>query len=162
MNTHIHTHIHTLLPRYHVQIDVLQQLGAKLETNLQQQEQQLATTARTEAAKRRATLVKLNRDFRRVEAVYKNMVLDTKRARAVRAQNKLQQNAMAREQQQEDTSQPDQQMQLELQLQQEVSVSVLCQWNVVLCVLSEFSIVVYAQPLILSSSETQRRNHARA
>jgi hypothetical protein len=115
----------------------LQQLGAKLETNLKLQETQLAQVPRTEAAKRRATLVKLNRDYRRVEAVYKNMVLDTKRRKAQRAQSQLQHNATARSStaaansnsgygttaNQQEMSQEEQRMQLELQLQTDVSSS---------------------------------------
>ena len=106
--------------RYNAQVDVLQQLGGKLETSLRQQETQLNQTPRTEAAKRRATLIKLNRDFRRIEGVFKNMVLDTKRQKTlVPDQQKRQYHhdiGAGVEQTEEE-----QRMQLELQLQQDVS-----------------------------------------
>jgi hypothetical protein len=63
-------------------VDVLKQLGDKLETHLALQEQQLTSLPRTEAAKQRATHIKLVRDFRRVESTFKNIVLETKRNKA--------------------------------------------------------------------------------
>ena len=116
--------LRTFIHRYSVQVDVLQQLGGKLETSLRQQETQLNLTPRTEAAKRRATLIKLNRDFRRIEGVFKNMVLDTKRQKAlVPDQQKRQQphDVGAGGEQTEE----EQRMQLELQLQQDVSSSLV-------------------------------------
>ena len=106
--------------RYSVQVEVLKELGGKLEANLQLQETQLNQTPRTEAAKRRATLIKLNRDFRRVEAVFKNLVLDTRRQNVPlkdRKQNHYQPDSGAGT----DISEEEQRMQLELQLQQDVS-----------------------------------------
>lgn len=106
--------------RYSVQVDVLKQLGGKLESNLKLQETQLNQTPRTEAAKRRATLIKLNRDFRRVEAVFKNLMLDTRRQNVPlkdRKQNHYQPDSGAGA----DISEEEQRMQLELQLQQDVS-----------------------------------------
>jgi len=106
------------LVRYDVQADVLLQLGDKLETNLQAQEMQLEQMPREQAAKRRATLVKLNRDFRKIEAVYKNLVLDARRKRAYQAQHK---QPIAHNVPMSDMSQEEQRIQLELQLQQDVS-----------------------------------------
>ena len=114
--------------RYGVQIDVLKQLGGKLETNLKLQETQLNQTPRTEAAKRRATLIKLNRDFRRVEAVFKNLVLDSRRQNVplkAKKQNHYQPDSGAGG----EISEEEQRMQLELQLQQDVSVNSLCGIN---------------------------------
>lgn len=68
--------------RYRVQVDVLKQLGDKLERQLQVQESQLESLPRTEASKKRATHIKLAKDFRRVEATFKNVQLETRRKRA--------------------------------------------------------------------------------
>jgi hypothetical protein len=65
-----------------VQVDVLKQLGDKLERQLQVQESQLESLPRTEASKKRATHIKLAKDFRRVEATFKNVQLETRRKRA--------------------------------------------------------------------------------
>ncbi|KAI2491187.1 hypothetical protein MHU86_23382 [Fragilaria crotonensis] len=108
-----------LQTQYSVQVDVLKQLGGKLESNLKLQETQLNQTPRTEAAKRRATLIKLNRDFRRVEAVFKNLMLDTRRQNVPlkdRQQNHYQPDSGAGA----DISEEEQRMQLELQLQQDL------------------------------------------
>jgi hypothetical protein len=98
----------------------LQQLGGKLESNLKLQETQLNQTPRTEAAKRRATLIKLNRDFRRVEGAFKNLVLDTRHQNVPfkdRKQNHYHPDSGGGA----DVSEEEQRMQLELQLQQDVS-----------------------------------------
>lgn len=68
--------------RYRAQVDVLKQLGDKLERQLQVQESQLESLPRTEASKKRATHIKLAKDFRRVEATFKNVQLETRRKRA--------------------------------------------------------------------------------
>ena len=111
----------------------MQQLGGKLETNLKLQETQLNSTKREEASKRRATLIKLTRDFRSVEVVYKNLVLDTRRRKARIYEQKQQQYNVSSSNNTENNNnstggpemqgQADQGMQLELQLQQEVSLS---------------------------------------
>ena len=110
--------------RYGVQVDVLQQLGGKLETSLRQQETQLNQTPRTEAAKRRATLIKLNRDFRRIEGVFKNMVLDTRNQKS-RAPDPPKQQYQHDGGAGGEYTEEEQRMQLELQLQQDVSCSVV-------------------------------------
>lgn len=71
-----------MLYRYKVQVDVLKQLGEKLDRQLKLQESQLESLPRNEAAKKRATHIKLSRDFRRVEATFKNVQLETRRKRA--------------------------------------------------------------------------------
>jgi hypothetical protein len=96
---------------------VLKQLGEKLETHLALQEQQLQALPRTEAAKQRATHIKLVKDFRRVESTFKNIVLETRRNRArlgEQAKTAFAQDIVK-------TSDEEDQMQLELHLQQEVS-----------------------------------------
>lgn len=65
-----------------MQVDVLKQLGDKLERQLQVQESQLESLPRTEASKKRATHIKLAKDFRRVEANFKTLQLETRRKRA--------------------------------------------------------------------------------
>ena len=119
-----------------MQVDVLKQLGGKLEANLKLQESQLDQIPRTDGAKRRATLLKLNRDFRRVEGVFKNLVLDSKRQHAPpkdRKHSHYYERGAER-----DLSEEEQRMQLELQLQQDVSegMSDLCphkQFRVMCC-----------------------------
>mmetsp|Transcript_24681 Transcript_24681/g.36236 ORF Transcript_24681/g.36236 Transcript_24681/m.36236 type:complete len:260 (+) Transcript_24681:37-816(+) len=71
-----------LQTQYEVQLDVLNQLGEKLEIQLKEQERQLESLPRTEAAKKRATFVKLSRDFRRVENTFKTIKLETRERRA--------------------------------------------------------------------------------
>lgn len=63
-------------------MDVLKQLGDKLQTQLQLQEQQLESLPRTEAAKKRATHIKLQRDFSRISQQCKTLQLETRRKRA--------------------------------------------------------------------------------
>mmetsp|Transcript_31273 Transcript_31273/g.51619 ORF Transcript_31273/g.51619 Transcript_31273/m.51619 type:complete len:280 (+) Transcript_31273:133-972(+) len=123
--------------QYDAQVDVLQQLGSKLETTLRLQDTQHQSSNnnsnsnnRTDAAKRRATVVKLNRDFRRVEASSKNMILEAKQRRSnitqQRKSNQQQQAAAARTTTTgsnfgtattDEMTQEEQKMQLELQLQ---------------------------------------------
>jgi hypothetical protein len=103
--------------RFNTQVDVLKQLGDKLETQLELQEQQLQALPRTEAAKRRATHMKLVRDFRRVEATFKNIVLETRRNRARFGE----QANLSRTEDVVKTADNDDRMQFELQLQQEVN-----------------------------------------
>lgn len=96
---------------------MLKQLGDKLETYLALQEQRLQALPRTEAAKQRATHIKLVKDFRRVESTFKNIVLETRRNRArlgEQAKTALVEDIVK-------TSDEEDQMQLELHLQQEVS-----------------------------------------
>lgn len=67
--------------QYNVQVDVIRQLGEKIEKQLQVQEINMQSLTRTEAARSRATHVKLTRDFRRVETTFKNMQLEARRKR---------------------------------------------------------------------------------
>jgi len=67
--------------RFKVQIDVIHQLGNKIETKLQQQEQTLQSMPRIEASKNRATHIKLTRDYHWVETKFKNMHLEAKQIR---------------------------------------------------------------------------------
>ena len=65
-----------------MQIDVIRQLGTKIESQLQEQEQKMHSMSRTEAAKCRATHIKLTRDYRWVETKFKNSQLEAKQKRA--------------------------------------------------------------------------------
>jgi len=69
--------------RYKLQVDVVNQLGQRIEQQLQAQESAMSTMSRTEASRSRATHVKLTRDFRRVEATFKNLQLEVRRKKAV-------------------------------------------------------------------------------
>lgn len=106
---------------------MLQQLGDKLDTQLELQEQQLQALPRTEAAKRRATHMKLVRDFRRVESTFKNIVLETRRnqARFGEHANRSRTEDIVK------TADDDDRMQYELQMQQEVNHSPLMCANLV-------------------------------
>ena len=67
--------------RYNLQLDVINQLGQRIEKQLKQHESRLTTLPRTEASSLRTTHVKLTRDYRLVEQQYKNVQLDVKRKR---------------------------------------------------------------------------------
>jgi len=69
--------------QYKLQVDVVNQLGQRIEQQLQAQESAMSTMSRTEASRSRATHVKLTRDFRRVEATFKNLQLEVRRKKAV-------------------------------------------------------------------------------
>ena len=99
-------------------------LGEKLTKQLQTQEKQLASLPRSEAARRRATHVKLTRDFHRVEQTFKNVQLDTKRKRARLAEERSRMDKETLAAQTETTEEEA----LQLQLQQDVStmLGVLC------------------------------------
>ena len=76
-------HPSTKHKRYNLQIDVINQLGQRIETHLRQHEQRLTTLPRTEASSLRTTHVKLSRDYRLVEQQFKNVQLDVKRKRSL-------------------------------------------------------------------------------
>ena len=78
----IYINIYIYFFRYKVQVDVLKQLGSKIEKQLQAQEAKMNSMPRTEAARVRATHIKLSRDFRRVETTFKTIQLEAKRKRA--------------------------------------------------------------------------------
>jgi hypothetical protein len=69
--------------RYNLQLDVIRQLGTRIEKQLQSQESRLSTLPRTEAAQSRTTHVKLSRDYRLVEQQFKNVQLDVKKKRSL-------------------------------------------------------------------------------
>jgi len=69
--------------RYSIQLDVIQQLGQRIENQLRSQESRLTTLPRTEASSLRTTHVKLSRDYRLVEQQFKNVQLDVKRKRSM-------------------------------------------------------------------------------
>ncbi|KAL3803366.1 hypothetical protein HJC23_009330 [Cyclotella cryptica] len=79
--------------QYSLQLDIINQLGARIENQLSQLESRLATLPRSEASSSRSTHVKLSRDYRLVEQQFKNVQLDVKKKRAVR---KAKQNEQAR------------------------------------------------------------------
>jgi hypothetical protein len=81
----------------------------------------LEQSTRPEAAKQRATWIKLNRDFRRVEALLKNMVVDTKRKINSGLNTTKQEYSKSNQNAQVELSEEDERMQLEMQLQQDVS-----------------------------------------
>lgn len=67
--------------RFNVQVDVIRQLGSKIEVELKEKEQSMMTMSRTDASRSRATYTKLTRDYRHVESTFKNLLLEAKRKR---------------------------------------------------------------------------------
>jgi len=67
-----------------VQVDVIKQLGAKIEDQLQVQSANSWSESREDKARSRATQIKLTRDFRRVEMTFKNLQLDIKRKKSIK------------------------------------------------------------------------------
>jgi len=71
-----------LQKQFKVQLDVIHQLGNKIETKLQQQEQSLHSMSRTEASRNRATHIKLTRDYHWVQTKFKNLQLEARQIRS--------------------------------------------------------------------------------
>jgi len=67
--------------QFNVQIDVIRQLGSKIEVELKEKGQAMTTMSRTNASRSRTTYAKLTRDYRHVESTFKNMLLEAKRKR---------------------------------------------------------------------------------
>ena len=72
-----------VINRLKVQLDVVKQLAAQIEKQIRGHEGNLETMPRTEATRYRATLIKLTRDYHRVEMNFKNIVLETRRKRSL-------------------------------------------------------------------------------
>lgn len=102
--------------RFEVQLDVLKQLGDRLDAQLQQMEADLAKIPREQAARRRATQIKLSRDYQKVELAAKNLILEARRKKAQVAEQQRQ--ALASAVNKGDASE-EERIALELQLQQE-------------------------------------------
>jgi len=69
--------------QYNLQLEVIQQLGQRIETQLRSHESRLSTLPRSEASSLRTTHVKLTRDYRLVEQQFKTLQLDVKRKRGL-------------------------------------------------------------------------------
>ena len=113
--------IRILSQQYEVQRDVISQLGSKIERQLREAEVEmsasssLATTS--EATQARNAHIKLTRDYRAVELVYKNLVLNVKqRKHFIESQKQLR---MQQEQQVVEEQQSRQQMMLQVQRDEE-------------------------------------------
>lgn len=65
------------------QVDVIRQLGSKIEKQLHEQERGMQVLPRDDAPRGRATHIKLTRDYRRVETTFKNILLESTRRRNV-------------------------------------------------------------------------------
>jgi hypothetical protein len=106
----------TLCNRLKVQIDVIRQLGTKIETNLKELEQKLQSMPRAEAAVNRATHIKLTRDYHWVETKYKNVQLEAKQSmHRKESQLRLQAEEIGRRQEGREAENHRLQMQMELQ-----------------------------------------------
>mmetsp|Transcript_8638 Transcript_8638/g.13490 ORF Transcript_8638/g.13490 Transcript_8638/m.13490 type:complete len:261 (-) Transcript_8638:1271-2053(-) len=109
-----------LQTQFDVQVDVLNQLGQRLENTLRRLETD-EQVDRTEAAKRRATLVKLGRDYRRIEASYKNILLEAKQKKSrLLAYKQNQNNSSLSHSQKRETSVEEEQISLQFQMQQDL------------------------------------------
>lgn len=76
--------------QYKAQVEVIHQLGEKIITQLQAQEQLMGTMSITESSRSRATHIKLTKDFRWVEKQFKNIQFQSKQKRnAIEAENAL-------------------------------------------------------------------------
>lgn len=69
--------------QYNLQLDVIHQLGQRIENQLRSHESRLSALPRPEAASLRTTGVKLARDYRMVEQQFRNVQLDVKRKRSL-------------------------------------------------------------------------------
>jgi AraC-like DNA-binding protein len=121
--------------RFQLQVEVLQQLSFRLESLFREEEVSFEQMPRTEAARRRATYVKLSRDYQRVQAQAKNFMLEEKTRRS-QQQRQRQQQQQLRVTTTAQTSHmnpslfstttttldPEQQVLLQLQIQQDVSL----------------------------------------
>ena len=72
-----------LQTQYTLQIDVINQLGSRIETQFSAADKRLGTLSRGEAAQCRTTHVKLNRDYRMVEQKFKNVQLDVRQKKSL-------------------------------------------------------------------------------
>lgn len=85
MSLKLHTPDETpvLQTQYSLQIDVINQLGSRIETQLAAADKRLGQMSRVEAAGCRTTHVKLNRDYRMVEQKFKNVMLDVRKKKSL-------------------------------------------------------------------------------
>ena len=72
-----------LQTQYTLQIDVITQLGSRIESQLSAADDRLAKMSRSEAAACRTTHVKLHRDYRMVEQTFKNVLLDVRKKKSL-------------------------------------------------------------------------------
>mmetsp|Transcript_19254 Transcript_19254/g.27444 ORF Transcript_19254/g.27444 Transcript_19254/m.27444 type:complete len:293 (-) Transcript_19254:91-969(-) len=112
--------IRILSQQYEVQRDVITQLGSKIERQLREAEAEMSASSSlttSEATQARNAHIKLTRDYRAVELVYKNLVLNVKqRKHFVESQKQLR---MQQEQQVVEEQQSRQQMMLQVQRDEE-------------------------------------------
>lgn len=107
----------TLQTQLNCQVDVISQLGGRIDQQLRAQETRIQRMSRTDASRNRATHVKLTRDFRRVEATFNKLKLELKQRRGLvearRAQEEDERRFAA------EASSSEQAMRLEMQLQED-------------------------------------------
>lgn len=72
-----------LQKQYATQLDVVRQLGERINGQLRRAEEEMRTMSRTEREKSRATHAKLTRDYRRVEQAFKSVQLEVRRKRGL-------------------------------------------------------------------------------
>eukprot|EP00549_Striatella_unipunctata_P008777 CAMPEP_0118702022 /NCGR_PEP_ID=MMETSP0800-20121206/17619_1 /TAXON_ID=210618 ORGANISM="Striatella unipunctata, Strain CCMP2910" /NCGR_SAMPLE_ID=MMETSP0800 /ASSEMBLY_ACC=CAM_ASM_000638 /LENGTH=253 /DNA_ID=CAMNT_0006603095 /DNA_START=162 /DNA_END=920 /DNA_ORIENTATION=+ len=99
--------------QYKVQVDVVKDLGQRIDAQLNKLGSSLSGT-QASMAKSRATHVKLTRDYRLVEQTFKNLLMDTRQKRMAHQQFMEQQQRTNTVRAEEES-----QMQMQMQLQQE-------------------------------------------
>mmetsp|Transcript_8061 Transcript_8061/g.11097 ORF Transcript_8061/g.11097 Transcript_8061/m.11097 type:complete len:274 (-) Transcript_8061:425-1246(-) len=107
--------------QYKLQVDVINQLGQKIERQLRTQENAMVSMSRSEATRSRATHMKLTKDFRRVEATFKNLQLEVRRKKAVAdaAQREREEEEHRRLQEEGGAGQTESERRMQMQLQQD-------------------------------------------
>lgn len=105
-----------------VQSDVVKQLAAQIEKQIRGHEGSLEAMPRTEATRHRATLIKLTRDYHRVEMNYKNIVLETRRKRSIVEARKREEDEYEHRKKLEDEFVDDNMKRLQIQHQNDVSI----------------------------------------
>lgn len=102
--------------QYKVQVGVVNELGSKIEQSLRSIETSMSTMTRTEAARCRATHVKLTRDFRSVEAKFKKLLLESRRKRnAIEAERREREDVERRKNEEDRLNQEDMQQKVQMQ-----------------------------------------------
>merc|ERR1711920_504030 len=73
---------HELEAQYSLQVELIRKIGSKVEEQLKDEELYLQSLSRTDAARYRATYLKLARDFRNVQLIFKNLQLNARDKRS--------------------------------------------------------------------------------
>lgn len=128
-----------------LQTDVVSQLGDKIEERLEAAERSMATAGggSSTSAQSRATHAKLTRDYRRVEAVFKNVQMDIRKRKGL-AEARLREERENEERRKFAGDAQEEARRMQMQLQDDVSlgfVSCVCFVLVVVWALAEYFVL---------------------